>query len=526
MRPILDLRGLNKYLKVFKFKMLTTAALLRSVRPGDYWTSVDLRDAYFHVNVYPAHRKFLRFGFEGRVFEYTVLPFGLSLSPRVFVKVTQAAIAPLRQQGIRLSTYLDDWLISAASSDEVTRHTNVVVSHLTTLGFNINYDKSMLIPSQQTTFLGISLDSVQMRARLSQERIDSVLACVTSFQVNQRVTYRRCLQATGLMASAIHLIRLGRFHMRPFQRWVRDLKIPPSRGSRQVVVSPWCVETLGPWTDATLLSQGVSVGAIVHRKVVTTDASMKGWGATFEGRPASGVWTPELQTRHINYLELLAVFLAVKHFLPLIQGCHVLVRTDNTTTMCYVNKQGGLSSPALDRLARELTLWCDARLASIRASHVPGLLNSGADLLSRGRPRYEDWSLHPSVVRQIWFRYGQPQVDLFASEENTKCARFFSLRGRPPMGLDALAHDWPRELLYAFPPLELIPQTLERVRRFKLTVLLVAPGWGVWRSEITPLLYDDPLPLPPLRDLLRQGGDEIFHPQPQGLDLQVWPVRG
>ena len=103
LRPILDLRALNKHLKNFRFKMLTADSLMRSLRQGDWWTSVDLRDAYFHVPIYAPHRKFLRFGFEGKLYEYLVLPFGMSLSPRVFVKVTQAAVAPLRQQGVRLA---------------------------------------------------------------------------------------------------------------------------------------------------------------------------------------------------------------------------------------------------------------------------------------------------------------------------------------------------------------------------------------------------------------------------------------
>ena len=525
-RPILDLRGLNKHLKSFKFRMLTTAALLRMVRRGDWWTSVDLTDAYFHIPIYPPHRKFLRFGFEGRVYEYTVLPFGMALSPRVFVKCTQAAIAPLRQQGIRLATYIDDWLISADTSQKVERDTTVVISHLTSLGFTINFRKSVLVPSQQTTFIGVSLDSTTLTARLSQDRIDSFLACVRSFHTGQRVTYRQCMQATGLMASAIHLIRLGRFHMRPFQRWVRSLRIPPTGGSRKVWVSPRCVDTLKPWLDAAFLSKGVRIGAVISRKIVTTDASLTGWGAVHAGRSASGVWGPDLQTAHINYLELMAVFLALKHFEALIHGCHVVIRTDNTTTMCYVNKQGGLASPLLDDLARELTLWCDTRLASVRAVHVPGLQNSGADLLSRGRFWYEDWSLHPAVARQIWARFGRPEVDLFASEENAKCSLFFSVKGTPPLGLDALSHSWPDKLLYAFPPLGLIRPTLERIRLHGLTLLLLAPAWGSWRSEIAPLLYDDPWPLPPHRDLLRQAGDEIFHPDPRALDLWVWPVRG
>ena len=525
-RPILDLRALNKYLRTFKFRMLTTESLLRTVRQGDWFTSLDLKEAYHHLAVYGPHRKFLRFGFEGRIYEYTVLPFGMSLSPRVFVKVTQAAIAPLRSQGIRLATYIDDWLISAGSSEEVVRHTRLVRNHLSSLGFSLNLEKSVLIPSQRSTFIGVSLNAVTLTARLSRDRIETFLSCVNSFRLGEYVTYKTCMRAAGLMASAIYLIRLGRLHMRPFQAWLLSLRIPATRGWRKVLVSETCVSALRPWTDVDFLSQGVRIGLVISWKVITTDASLTGWGATHEGLAVSGRWDDDLRTAHINFLELKAAFLALRHFEPRIQGCHVLIRTDNTATMYYINKQGGLASPKLNRLAREITLWCSSRLASVRASHVPGLQNSGADLLSRSDPRYADWSLHPQVADQIWERFGHPVVDLFASWENAKCPLFFAVRGEAPLGLDAFAHTWPQGLLYAFPPLGLIHQTLERIRLLGLTVLLVAPGWGSWMSVLSPLLFSEPWPLPLRRDLLRQAGNEIFHPNPRVLDLRVWPVRG
>ena len=268
------------------------------------------------------------------------------------------------------------------------------------------------------------------------------------------------------------------------------------------------------------------MGMVSQRKTITTDASLSGWGATFDGRTARGLWDDSLKTAHINYLELMAVYLALQHFECWLTGCHVLVKTDNTTTVSYINRQGGLRSLTLHVLARELILWCDRRLLSVRALHVPGLLNRGADLLSRGSCRYDDWSLHPKVVDQIWARFGRPRVDLFASEEDAKCPLFFAIRGAASLGLDAVAHDWPRELLYAFPPLSLISPTLQRVRSLHLSLILVAPAWGHWRSEITPLLFAEPWKLPPRRDLLSQARGEIFHPQPRHLDLWVWPVRG
>ena len=266
------------------------------------------------------------------------------------------------------------------------------------------------------------------------------------------------------------------------------------------------------------------MGPVPFVRTITTDASMSGWGAILDGQTAKGVWGCDLRSYHINFLELMAVYLALQRFERLVLGCHVRIRTDNTTTMCYINKQGGLRSPVLDDLARKLALWCDSRLASISAVHVPGLQNLGADLLSRGRYRYEDWALHSGVVNQIFSRYGRAEADLFAAAKNATCALFFALEDSAPLGTDALAHEWPRKLLYAFPPLQLISPALERIRLRAHSVLLVAPGWGSWRSEIASLLYDQPWRLPPLRDLVSQADRSILHPRPAELDLWVWPV--
>lgn len=98
--------------------MLTHASLLRLVRWNDWFTSVDLKDAYFHAPINPPHRKFLGFSFQKICYEHCILPFGLSLTLRVFMHCTEAAIASLPRQGICLATYLDDGLLLTQSKQE------------------------------------------------------------------------------------------------------------------------------------------------------------------------------------------------------------------------------------------------------------------------------------------------------------------------------------------------------------------------------------------------------------------------
>ncbi len=63
------------------------------------------RTRYFHIQIAPHHRWFLRFAFKGVAYQYTVLPFGLSLAPRTFTKCMNAAFSPLRQMGIHIYIY-------------------------------------------------------------------------------------------------------------------------------------------------------------------------------------------------------------------------------------------------------------------------------------------------------------------------------------------------------------------------------------------------------------------------------------
>ncbi len=95
------------------------------------------------------------------------------------------------------------------------------------------------------------------------------------------------------------------------------------------------------------------------------------------------VWTGPQLRWHINYLELLAVRLALSRLRGRLRGRDVLVRTDNTATIAYINRQGGLRSRRMSQLARHLLLWSQKHLRSLRAIHIPGVFNRAADELSR-----------------------------------------------------------------------------------------------------------------------------------------------
>ncbi len=205
-----------------------------------------------------------------------------------------------------------------------------------------------------------------------------------------------------------------------------------------------------------------------------------------------------------------------------------LVRTDNTAAVSYINRLGGIRSHRMSQLARHLLLWSHTQFKSLRAVHIPGQLNRAADALSRQLKFPGEWRLHPETIRLIWSRFGEAQVDLFASPESSHCQLYFSLT-EGPLGTDALAHSWPRALRkYAFPPVSLLAQTLCKLREDEEQVLLVAPHWPTrtWFPELISLATVPPWRIPLRKDLLSQGLSTIWHPRPDLWNLHVWLLDG
>ncbi len=253
--------------------------------------TLDLKDAYFHIQIAPHHRRFLRFAFEGVAYQYTVLPFGLSLAPRTFTKCMDAALSPLRQMGIRILNYLNDWLILAQSEVELLSHRILILSHLERLGLMVNFAKSALSPSQRVSFLGTVLDSAHMRAVIAPERALAIQKLAATFKSGTARPLKAFQRMLGLMAAASPVLQLGLLRMRPLQRWLKP-RVPHNawrHGRLHIRVNQACVTALTPWKNPRWMKKGVAMGLVHSRKVVTTDASNTGWGALCEGKPTFAI---------------------------------------------------------------------------------------------------------------------------------------------------------------------------------------------------------------------------------------------
>ena len=67
-RPIINLGPLNVSIRPRRFRMETLAVIIPTLRCGMWATSIDLRDAYLHVLIFPGHQRFLASQFLGETY--------------------------------------------------------------------------------------------------------------------------------------------------------------------------------------------------------------------------------------------------------------------------------------------------------------------------------------------------------------------------------------------------------------------------------------------------------------------------
>ena len=167
-------------------------------------------------------------------------------------------------------------------------------------------------------------------------------------------------------------------------------------------MSPEALHSLRWWMSDSNLLQGSPFRLPSPSLHVFMDASSEGWGAHLDFQEISGQWEGPSSLWHINRQEMYVVWLALSHWLDRCQGQSVLVATDNSTVVAYINKQGGTHSLPLCHLAMQILLWAHKHNIVLRARHIPGRLNILADSLSRqGQLLPLEWSLSPVVFSAL-----------------------------------------------------------------------------------------------------------------------------
>ena len=172
------------------------------LRKGDYMMKLDLKDAYYAVPIHPESRKYLRFQFKGTIYEFRCLPFGLSLAPRVFIRILRPIVAKLRSEGIRTVIYLNDLLLIHHQKDTLSKIFLYVRRLSSSLGFIVKLEKCSPEPTRRLVFLGAVLDTTCMSVALPEEQISRMQGACQEMLDSQSTSLGRLSSLLGRMSHA------------------------------------------------------------------------------------------------------------------------------------------------------------------------------------------------------------------------------------------------------------------------------------------------------------------------------------
>lgn len=526
-RFILNLKRLNKYIKPDHFKMEDLRTVSRLVFPNFFMATIDIQDAYYLVPIHKASRKLLRFYFQGTLYQFTCLVFGLCTSPYVFTKMLKPVMKILRAKGFSSGIYLDDIICIEENFEKCQANVRESVELLETLGFIVNKKKCKLIPSTRCKFLGFIIDSGRFTIELTTEKRERLEKLSTEFYHKKTCSIVEFSHLTGKLVAACPAIDYGWLYTKILERekQIALIKNDYDYDSRMSVPAS-ILPDLKWWKNN--LKYGVSFIKTGDFEVtIFTDASSSGWGATDKTTNFHGFWNPVQKSWHINYKELFAVKLALESLADKLNNCQILLRIDNTTAIAYVNKMGGTKYPKYNSLARSIWQWAEKRKIFLFASYIASKDNAEADALSRMKNEDTEWELADFAYKRIVSLFGNFDIDLFATSQNTKCKSFISwLPCAEAKEIDAFTVNWSNLNFYAFPPFSLILRVLAKIKTDRASGVIIVPDWPSqpWYPLFQSLLVGKPVKFEPNDNLLMSACRKKQHPRASQLSLMAGRV--
>lgn len=528
-RFILNLKRLNEFVDTAHFKMEDMRTVTKLVSPNVYMCTLDLKDAYYLINIAKESRKLLRFYFSGQLYQFTALPFGLCTSPLIFTKIMKPVVQELRKQGFLSTIYLDDILLLGDTYSTCLTNLQSTKELLISLGFVINFHKSSTIPNTRCKFLGFIIDSRSYSIELTTEKRIRLKELVQKMSNKKTCKIRTFANLVGSLIAACPALSYGWLYTKQAERQ-KHLALLNNGGDYEGSIK--IRECLQPDFNWWLKHLGAGYNPIRRfefRLEIFSDATLIRWGAYASGQTTGGFWNQKERSLHINHLELLAATLALKSFASDLYDCEILLRVDNTTAVAYINRMGGVKFPALTKLARDIWQWAERHKIWLFASYIASTDNHEADKESRRIGLETEWELSDDAYRIITLNFGLPKIDLFASRVNTKCINYCSWRRDPDsVAIDAFTISWTNFFFYAFPPFILILKVLRKIINDRACGILVVPFWPTqpWFPVFKSLLMKEVITFKPDNNLLMSPCRSVQHPLSNNLTLIAGMLSG
>lgn len=160
-RVCVDYRRINKKIIKDRFPFPIIDDVLDRLEGARFFTTIDLKNGFFHVDVEESSRKYTAFVTHNGQYEFLKVPFGLCNSPAVFQRFINHIFRDLISNGVVL-TYVDDIIIPSKSVEEGLSKFKVVLQRAKEFGLNIQWKKCQILKST-VDFLGYIIEDGQIK---------------------------------------------------------------------------------------------------------------------------------------------------------------------------------------------------------------------------------------------------------------------------------------------------------------------------------------------------------------------------
>ena len=236
-------------------------------------------------------------------------------------------------------------------------------------------------PTTSLTFLSILIDTSLFQLRLPLEKLIRLRSLVKVWQAKKSCTRKELESFVGHLAHAAMVIRLGRI----FFRSLFLLLSTTARPHFHIRLNTSVCADLQWWHCFLQFWNGLSFFPLQSpSRHIYSDASGSFGCGAFDSTTCwfQLQWPAFWSLIDIAAKEMVPIVVAAALWGRLWEGCHICFHSDNMAVVAVLNKRTA-KDPLLLHLLRCLYFYAAFYCFHYSAAHIPGVLNTAADVLSR-----------------------------------------------------------------------------------------------------------------------------------------------
>ena len=378
-----------EYTKVHYQTLDDAIRIIQTLGRGCLMAKADIQDAFRLLPIREKDHHLLGLTFEGVIMYDKFLPMGASCSCQTFERFSKALhwILSNKFSVSNVVHILDDFMFFGRAKTNICSN---ALSAFNTLANSINLPlkhQKTVPPTTTATLFGIEIDTIKGEMRLPQEKLDNLRSLLNKATQCSKMTVRNFQSLLGHLNFACMVVVPGRAFMRRLYNILCNLKNPKPfhflRFTKEAKkdIAAWNIFMASEFKGKNFfLNPSLTESSAIE--LFTDAATSTGCAGVYKTQWFTIKWPSAWRLKNITLLELYPIWVCLELWGYLLRNHQIRFRSDNLAVVYIINKQSS-KDPELMSMMRTIVLLVMKHNINLSAVHIPGILNTTADLLSR-----------------------------------------------------------------------------------------------------------------------------------------------